>query len=220
MLTSNHQSQWDLVAIHNILPRSFYQMAKVEIFEVFFVGGVVRVWGAFPVQRGKADRQALSRSIELLKQGKLLNIFPEGHRSDNYALIEAHKGAALIALQADATIVPVAITGTELISRKTKWKKGKPFFHRRPPVTVRVGKPYKLPKAGPGQRDDLEELTDLMMSRIAELMPPEYQGEYAPQKLATRKALREQTKLEQINKKAARKAARLGGTSSTEEVTP
>lgn len=208
LLTANHKSQWDLVVVHNILPRSFFQMAKVEFFEFFFVGGLVRLIGAFPVKRGKADREALGRSIELLKQGKLLSIFPEGHRSDTYALIEAHKGAAMIALQADATIVPVGIWGTELISRNTEWKKDKPFWKRRPKVVVKIGEPYKLPKAGPGQRDDLDELTDLIMSKIAELLPPEYQGEYSPEKLAERKAARDQAKAEKAAKQAERKAAR------------
>jgi 1-acyl-sn-glycerol-3-phosphate acyltransferase len=197
LLTANHKSQWDLVVVTNISPRAFYQMAKVEFFEFFFVGGLVRLIGAFPVNRGKADRQALNRSIQLLKDGQLLTIFPEGHRSDNYALIEAHKGAALIALQADALIVPVGIWGTELISRNTGWKKQYSFFNffkRRPQVVVKIGEPYRLPKAPPGQKDDLDELTDLIMSKIAELIPPEYQGEYSPEKLAERKAAREKAK--------------------------
>jgi 1-acyl-sn-glycerol-3-phosphate acyltransferase len=220
MFTSNHMSQWDLVVVHNILPRSFNTMAKVEFFEFFFVGGLVRLLGAFPVNRGKADREALNHSIKVIKEGKLLGIFPEGHRSDNYALIRAHNGAALIARQSDATLVPVAITGTELISRKTDWKKNVPFWKRRPRVTVKIGLPYKLPAPVPGQKDDLDELTDLIMGKIAELLPPQYQGEYSPEKLAERKAERERAKQELAAKKAARKAARQQASSPTEEVTP
>lgn len=208
MFTSNHMSQWDLVVVHNILPRPFYTMAKVEFFEFFFVGGLVRLIGAFPVHRGKADRQALNHAVELLKQGKLLGIFPEGHRSDNFALIEGHNGAALIARQSGATLVPVAITGTELVSRKTEWKKNVPFWKRRPRVTVKIGLPYQLPQPEPGQKDDLDELTDLIMSKIAELLPPEYQGEYSPEKLVERKAARQKAKEERATRKAKSKAAR------------
>jgi len=204
MFTSNHLSQWDLISIHNILPRSFYTMAKVEFFEVFFAGGMVRLLGAFPVSRGKADRQSINRAIELLKQGKLLGIFPEGHRSDTYALMKAHNGAALIAVQAQATLVPVAITGTELISRSKSWKEGKSFRQRRPRVVIRVGEPYKLPEVEAGQKVDLDETTDFIMSKIAELLPPEYQGEYSPEKLAERQAERQQLKRERASRKAVR----------------
>ncbi len=190
LITFNHLSQWDLVVIYNILPRSFNTMAKAEFFEVFFVGGLVRLLGAFPVHRGRVDRQALRYSIQLLQQGNLLGIFPEGHRSDTFALMPAHNGAALIAARAGTKIVPVAITGTELISRQKKWRKDHPgpFFLNRPRVTVRIGKPYYLPEALPGEKLDLDELTGLIMGKIAELLPPEYQGEYSPEKIAERKA--------------------------------
>ncbi len=218
MLTSNHLSQWDLVVIHNLLPRSFYTMAKVEFFEYFFVGGLVRFIGAFPVNRGKADRQSLNYAVDLLKRGKLLMIFPEGHRSDNYALQEAHKGAALIALQADALIVPVGIAGTQLVSREKDWKNGLPFWKRRRPVTVTVGEPYRLPQPGPGERTDLDEATDIIMGKIADLLPPEYKGEYSAEKRAARQAERERIKQEQAERRAARRKERQQ-LSSTGEVT-
>ncbi len=185
LITFNHLSQWDLVVIYNILPRSFNTMAKTEFFEVFFLGGLVRLLGAFPVKRGKIDRQALRHSIDLLNQGKLLGIFPEGHRSDNFALMKAHKGAALIACQANPLIVPVAIYGTELISRQKEWRKTRPgpFFLNRPRVRVHIGEPYKLPEPVPGQRQDLDQLTALIMGKIAELLPPPYRGVYAGEKL-------------------------------------
>ncbi len=219
IVTPNHLSQWDLVVSNYVMPRAYYPMAKAEFFEFFFVGGMVRLLGAFPVNRGKADRQALNRAIELLGQGKALVIFPEGHRSDNYAIGKASNGVAMIARKSNALIVPVAISGTQNISRNKSWQEGKSkwFFLRRPEVMVRVGEPYRLPPPVPGEHEDLDELTDLIMGKIADLLPPEYQGEYSPEKRIERKVAREQAKKERAAKQAARRAAQ-PTTSPTQEV--
>jgi 1-acyl-sn-glycerol-3-phosphate acyltransferase len=116
----------------------------------------------------------------------MFTIFPEGTRSKIQQLAEGHNGAALIALSSDAWIVPVGITGTEFIARKRSG------FFARPKVVVRVGKPYKLSRTDEnGKKRSIEELTDLMMGKVAELLPPSYQGVYSPEKLAARKEARD-----------------------------
>jgi 1-acyl-sn-glycerol-3-phosphate acyltransferase len=117
-----------------------------------------------------------------------------------------HSGAALVALRANALVVPVAFTGTEKINRRKEYDAhGKKI---KPRVVVRVGEPYRLPRQDEsGQRLDLDELGDLMMSKIAELLPPEYQGYYAPAKLAERKVEREKALAEKQARRLARKAA-------------
>ncbi|HEX2914559.1 MAG TPA: lysophospholipid acyltransferase family protein [Chloroflexia bacterium] len=206
IITCNHLSQWDLVFMHNLLERPAFYMTKKEFLDIIFIGGLVRLLGAFPVNRGKYDREALQFSIKLLKDGKQLIIFPEGTRSKTFTLAEGHSGAALIALQADALIVPVAISGSEKISRKKEYgPNGKKI---KPEVVVRVGQPYHLPQPEKGKKQNLEELGDLMMTRIAEMLPAEYQGAYSPEKLAERKAQRERELAEQQNQRAAKRAAR------------
>jgi 1-acyl-sn-glycerol-3-phosphate acyltransferase len=177
LMTINHLSMWDLPFVHNLMYRSFFTMAKAEFFNAFFVGGLVRFIGTFPVKRGKPDRKALQYAIDLLKKGETVVMFPEGHRSDNFALGEGHAGAALVAINSDALIIPVGIYGTENIIRKRKG------FFARPKVVVTVGKPYKLSRISPeGKKLGLEELIAQMMQKIAEQLPPEYHGLYSADK--------------------------------------
>lgn len=168
ILAQNHIAWVDIPLASLKVPRITHYMAKIELFGLPVLGGIIRLLGAFPVRRGEGDRESLRISERLLAQGKVLVIFPEGHRSGGQ-LIQAHPGTSLIALRTGAPIVPVAISGTEQV-----------FKRFRPLVTVSYGKPFYLETSGPRRtRDDLARNTDLIMYHIAELLPPEYRGEYA-----------------------------------------
>jgi 1-acyl-sn-glycerol-3-phosphate acyltransferase len=168
MLAANHIAWIDIPLASMKVPRVTHYMAKIELFGVPVLGGIIRLLGAFPVRRGEGDRESLRISERLLAQGKVLIIFPEGHRSGGH-LIQAHPGTSLIALRSGVPVVPVAISGTENV-----------FKRFRPRVTVNYGKPFHLEASGPRRtRDDLARNTDLIMYHIAELLPPEYRGEYA-----------------------------------------
>jgi len=148
-------------------------MAKEELFRSRFSSYFVRGFGAFPVHRGRLDKQAFRQADQLLAQGLALVMFPEGKRSKSGQLQPASSGSALIALRSGAPILPVGITGTEKI-------KGVAWMLRRPVITVNIGHPFRLP---PGSskltKVELAELTNFIMGRIAELLPPEYRGNYA-----------------------------------------
>lgn len=207
LFTANHLSQWDIFFMHYLLPRPGYWMTKKEYFKVFFFGGWARLFGAFPVSRGAYNRQTLQFAVDLLKKGHLMIIFPEGHRATNYRMMQGHSGAALIATKAEALVVPVGFAGTEKISRRKEY--GPDGKKIKPRVIVRVGQPYLLPgEDATGRRLELEELNEIMMSKIAELLPPEYQGFYTPAELAERQKLREHDQSEKVAQRFARKAAR------------
>lgn len=168
ILAQNHIAWIDIPLASIKVPRVSHYMAKIELFGQPVLGGIMRLLGAFPVRRGEGDRESLRISERLIAQGKVLVIFPEGHRSGG-KLIRAHPGTSLIALRTGAPIVPVAISGTENV-----------FKRFRPLVTVSYGKPFYLETSGPRRtRDDLARNTDLIMYHIAKLLPPEYRGEYA-----------------------------------------
>ncbi len=173
LVVANHVNLADPPLLGVSLGRKVIFMAKEELFRsslgAYFVSGL----GAFPVHRGKLDRQALRRSQQVLADGLALAMFPEATRSRSARLKKAMPGSALIACRSGAPILPVGIIGTEQI-------KGRGWILRRPRLTINIGKPFHLPPVdGKLTREKLVEYTDLIMQHIAELLPPQYRGIYA-----------------------------------------
>ena len=109
---SNHKSLWDPVIIACVLERPVHYMAKVELFNYPIFGTLLKHLNAFPVKRGMADRAAIKRSLEILSEGKVLGIFPEGTRSKDGSLQDPEPGIALIAMKSkNVTLVPAFIKG-------------------------------------------------------------------------------------------------------------
>ena len=114
--------------------------------------------------------------LTILQAGRPLMIAPEGGRSHGSGLRRAKAGIGYILDQADVPVVPVALVGTtdDVLRRALRLQ--------RPSLEMRVGKPFRLPPiegAGTERRAGRQRNTDLVMSRIAGLLPPEYRGAYA-----------------------------------------
>jgi len=116
VLMPNHVSAFDPPAVAVKCPRQVYFMTKAELFKVPVLGWLLHSFGAFPVSRGVVDRVTLRTSYALLNRGEVINIFPEGTRSNSGELGEVKKGAFLIAEKANAIIVPVAVLGLKRTS--------------------------------------------------------------------------------------------------------
>ena len=173
LIVANHLNLADPPLLGVSLSRKVVFMAKEELFRSRFSGYFVRSFGAFPVHRGQMDREALRQADQFLAQGMSLVMFPEATRSKNAQLQPAFPGSALIALRSGAPILPVGITGTEKI-------KGVAWILRRPVITVNIGHPFYLPPVNSRlTKVEMAELTNFIMERIAELLPPEYRGNYA-----------------------------------------
>ncbi len=168
ILAMNHIHWFDIPLASLRVPRITHYMAKVELFSIPLLGGFLRLVGAFPVRRGEGDREALRIGEHLLAAGKVLVIFPEGHRSGNGVLLKAHPGAGYIAMRTGAPVVAVAISGTQNI-----------FKEFRPTVTIRYGQPFVITSAGEKRtREGVAQATDEIMYQIAALLPPEFRGAY------------------------------------------
>lgn len=175
MLASNHVAWIDIPLVAYPVPRITHYMAKIELFQTPILGWIINICGAFPVRRGEGDRESLRTADRLLGEGELVAIFPEGHRTGG-KLIRGLPGVALIALRANAPVVPVAIINSAAVFRKGH------IIIRRPTVTIRYGAPFMLAKSGARHtKDDLERGIDNIMTHIAGLLPPEYHGIYAEQ---------------------------------------
>jgi 1-acyl-sn-glycerol-3-phosphate acyltransferase len=172
IVVSNHIAAVDPGVLMAMLPRPLALRSKVENARGVLKLGIPLV-GAFTVRRGSADRRALRAAEQVLEQGRLLCMFPEGTRSVSGVLGPAHGGAALLAQRSAAPIIPVAITGTpQIFLRQFPWL-------GRPRVTVTIGQPFDAyPPGGTSQRADRERLTIEIMARIAALLPPELRGVY------------------------------------------
>ena len=163
MVVSNHRSNMDPVFLAQKVKPRLYFMAKIELFSNWFVGWLLRRLGAFPVKRGQGDTSALEWSEQLIKDGKVLAMFPEGTRSKDGVPLRPKSGAALIAGAVQADVYPCAICFT-----------GKLHFRCR--VTVRYGKRIAWEELGMDPQPtpaQIREASRLMMGRIIQLLEEE-----------------------------------------------
>lgn len=111
VLCCNHISNWDPVLLEVAQPmRHIYFMAKAELFKNrLFAWLLGKQIGAFAVHRGTGDTAALDTAKQLVEDGKIMGIFPEGTRSKDGKLMRAKSGTALIVSQTGAMVLPVAI---------------------------------------------------------------------------------------------------------------
>lgn len=112
ILACNHISDLDPPVLAAASTRPVYFLAKKEFFQNRLVGAILRGFKAYPLDRSKGDLAAIKRALGLLKEEKVLGIFPEGTRVKGAQLGKPHNGAAFLAVQAKVPIVPVAISGT------------------------------------------------------------------------------------------------------------
>ena len=161
IIAANHISLWEPPFVGAFCPRRVSFMAKKELFENSIFSSIITSLGAFPVNRGAADRNAIKTALTVLGEGKCLGLFPEGTRSKSGKLGEPEAGIGLIAYKANVPIVPVAITGTN----------GKGLF---PKFTIRFGKP--IPAGDPKDKKLMTTLPTQIMTEIQKLLDEEQAG--------------------------------------------
>ena len=108
ILAANHRSFLDVPLLVIASPRPVVFMAKRELFKNGFVAMWLREMGGFPVRREIADLRAIDTGLAVLEEGRVLGLYPEGD-----GMLPFLNGAAWLALQTGATIVPCGIRGTE-----------------------------------------------------------------------------------------------------------
>jgi 1-acyl-sn-glycerol-3-phosphate acyltransferase len=139
---SNHESNVDPPVLFESLHRRLHILYKAELHKFPIMGTVFDVGGFVPVDRSDREKAiaSLDRGSESLKAGNSFLIFPEGTRSRTGNLLPFKKGGFIMALQAQAPIVPVAVQGGRAAMRK-----GSRIVHP-VMVTVRIGRP--IPTTG------------------------------------------------------------------------
>jgi len=182
ILASNHLSFSDSIFLPLVLSRRVTFLAKADYFtgrgiKGRLTAGFFKGVGQLPVDRSGGERSeaALTMALELLGNGELLGIYPEGTRSPDGRLYRGKTGVARMALEAKVPVIPVAMVGTDRVQPI-----GKRIPHIRR-VGVVLGEPLDFSRYE-GMADDrlvLRSITDEIMYALMELSGQEYTDVYA-----------------------------------------
>ncbi|MBW3595536.1 MAG: 1-acyl-sn-glycerol-3-phosphate acyltransferase, partial [Actinobacteria bacterium] len=184
IIAANHLSFLDSFFIPLVVQkRKVTYLAKADYFKNWKTAWFFNMVGQIPTERegGKKSEHALSAALDVLKQGKLLGIYPEGTRSPDGRLYRGRTGVARLALQAGVPVIPTGLIGTSEVM---------PIDHKIPkltgrlPVRVRFGKPLDFSSYAGRERDRfaLRSITDEIQYEIMQLSGQEYVDEYASRK--------------------------------------
>jgi 1-acyl-sn-glycerol-3-phosphate acyltransferase len=182
ILYTNHTGSIEAPMLYaQIYPRPATGWAKIESWDNWFLNWIFGLWEVIPVRRGEADMSALRRALDVLKQGYIFGVAPEGTRNKTGQLIRAKPGAVMLALLSGAPLLPVAHWGGENFLPNLKNFK-RTDFH------IRVGEPFRIDTNGARVTGETrQEIADEMMVRLAALLPEKYRGKYADLGKATGK---------------------------------
>jgi 1-acyl-sn-glycerol-3-phosphate acyltransferase len=139
IFASNHRSFIDPFVIGSLTRRPVYYVAKRELFRHRLVGWWLSSLGAFPIDRGRSDEDAMEAARQILARGDAVAIFPEGTRVRPGPLGDPRRGVGRLALETGACVIPVAVFGTEAIRRG--WR------IRPHHIRIRAGRPLTFPHA-------------------------------------------------------------------------
>jgi len=178
ILAGNHLSFCDSIFLPLVLRRRVTFVAKAEYFEDPKTAWFFRAVGQIPIKRegGSASRRALETAAEVLKDGNLFGIYPEGTRSPDGRLYKGHSGVARLAFETGAPVVAVAMVGTDTVQPI-----GQVFPRLFRTITVRFSEPMRF-EAPAGSRPEplrLRQATDEIMFQLQQLSGQEYVNRYA-----------------------------------------
>ena len=146
----NHMHWLDIPLVGVLSPRNIDFVAKVEAVRVPGIGRFLEWHGTIAVRRGESDRVAVRKMLDSARSGRVVGLFVEGTRLKQGRPGPAQPGAAMVSMQADVPVIPMAIYGTQF------WKPGKPS-----PCSIAYGEPLRfegLPKNGRGYKEATVEI--------------------------------------------------------------
>ncbi len=155
IVACNHVSYLDPPVLGTACPRRIEYMAKRQLFEIPILGPLISAVGAYPVDREGSASAAIKRSVEVLRRGGAIGIFPEGTRNAA-GTVQARTGAALLASLAGAPVTPARVVGTSEAKRLSA-------------IRVYFGPPLALPEGRKASREEMANFTDEVMRAIRAL---------------------------------------------------
>lgn len=169
ILACNHQSKLDALIIGSVLKRRIYYLVAEKFYDSIVLNWFFRLTRQIRVDRSKGVRntQAIAKGSQLLKQGKVLCIFPEGRLSANKKIGKYYTGIARFALLARVPVIPVAISDSfDICSRFDR----RPKFNKK--CSIKIGRPmfFEDHDGSKVSASILQEITDKVMGRIEQLL--------------------------------------------------
>jgi len=172
LVVINHLGDADGPLLVGSVSTSLDALGKIELYDYPVLGKLMDWYGIIWLHRGLADKRAIRAALDGLAEGRLVLVAPEGRYSLVGGLEKGQEGAAFLALKADVPIVPVVVIGTEnenVYGYLKQW--------RRAPVTLKVGKTFRLSQQA-DRREMMREGTRQIMESLANLLPESYRGAY------------------------------------------
>lgn len=175
IIAANHSSFFDPPMVSAIvadkLKIKVHNLGKTELFRSFLGRTIQNIGGTIPLDTTGKDKSGINKAISYLKQGKVIEIFPEGGRSKDGKLKEGKTGAVRIALKAKVPIVPIGVEGTYDI-----WSRNKKIFRIKKIAKVNIGRPIYFDRyyKSPISKKLLKNLTGMLMKEIAKLCGQTY----------------------------------------------
>jgi len=176
IITPNHLSFIDPFFVALTSPRHMVFIGKAEYWDDWRTRVFFEMAGGIPVRRedGAQAQGSLQAGVAVLRTGGVLGIFPEGTRSPDGRLYKGKTGAARMALEVGCPVIPAGLTGTrELLPKDAK------VPNLGPTVSVKYGRPMRVPAEAQHDTRALREFTDELMHAIRELSGQVYRDRYA-----------------------------------------
>jgi 1-acyl-sn-glycerol-3-phosphate acyltransferase len=175
LIAINHISLYEAPFILSFWPSAPEVIGAVDIWSKPGQSTLARLYGGIPLHRGEYDRRAIQAGLNVLNSGRPLLIAPEGGRSHVPGMRRAQPGIAFLLDLVQVPVLPVGFIGTtdDMMDKALRGKK--------PWIEMRIGKPFFLPLSegkGEARRESRQRNSDLIMHRIADLLPVEYRGVY------------------------------------------
>ncbi len=169
ILATNHISYYDPPLVGSWAPRQVYFFAKQELFKNKLFGWLIRQTNALPVKRGAIDRQALEMSLEVIRRGYGLTIFPEGTRSKTDYFLNPKPGVGMLAIKAGCMIVPGYVHGANKL---------RDCFLGRERMSITFGEPFTAEwvKSFGEEKEAYEKIAEAVMARIGEIKGTQLTG--------------------------------------------
>lgn len=176
LIAHNHVSIVDPALVLSFWPANADAIGTEELWSRPGQNIIVRFYGTTKVGRQRTvDREFLKQLVANLRKGRPLVIAPEGKRSHQLGMLRAEPGIAYLADQANVSVLPVSVLGSLASNVQAA------FRLKRPLLEMRIGAPFKLPdlkSIRASKREARQKNADLVMRKIAEMLPAEYWGAY------------------------------------------